>query len=199
MKIVFATKNKGKLKEMKDILKELNLELVDMEEAGVNDDIEEDGYTFEENAFKKARVVFEKTKLPVIADDSGLCINTLSGEPGVKTARWAGENATGEDLIIYTIQKLEGKKDRSAYFKTAAVFIDKAGKSKTFTGKIEGAIPEKPSGKLNPKLPYDVIFIPEGVNKTFAEISKGEKNKMSHRGQAFEKIKKYLKRLNKEI
>lgn len=194
MKTIFATTNKGKLKEMKEILTEVNLEIIDIEQAGIESDIEEDGETFRQNALKKARVVYEQTKLPAIADDSGLCINSLEGAPGIKTARWAGENASGIDLVNYTLEKMKNIKERSAFFKTVAVFIDENGVERTFTGEIHGKIAETPKGKLNPKLPYDVIFIPEEKNKTFAQVSSEEKNGVSHRGKAFKNLKEFLKK-----
>jgi len=192
MRIVFATQNKGKLIEMRKILS--GFEVLGMEDIGIFDDIIEDGKTFEENALKKARFVAERIKDYVIADDSGICIQALGGAPGVYSARWAGEGASGEEIVNHTLKKMEGIQEgkRKAWFETAAVLITPEGEEKVFVGKVDGAIPLTPSGKALPKLPYDVIFIPDGHDKTFAEISEEEKNAMSHRGKAFRELKKYL-------
>jgi XTP/dITP diphosphohydrolase len=195
MKIIFATKNKGKLIEMKKILK--GFDIVSMEEAGVKDEIREDKKTFRENALKKAKFVARRTKSWTIADDSGLCIKALNGAPGVKSARWAGKNASGDDLIKKTLQKMEGISGlkRQAYFESAAALVSPNGKSWVFSGRTYGQITIIPKGKALPELPYDVIFIPQGKNKTFAQMSQKEKNTLSHRGLAFKKLKEFLNKL----
>lgn len=197
MRIIFATQNKGKLIEMKKILSDF--EVVGMEDIGINEDVLEDGKTFEENAFKKARFVSERVNEYVIADDSGICIKSLDGAPGVYSARWAGEGASSDDIVRHTLKKLESfpEGERGAWIETAAVLVMPDGKEKSFVGKIEGYVPFAPSGKALPKLPYDVIFVPKGYTKTFAEISEEEKNSISHRGRAFRELKNYLLDINK--
>lgn len=198
MKIIFATHNQGKVKEMRKILADLNmdLEVVTLDEAGIKDEIEEDGKTMEENALKKAREISQKTGEWAIGEDTGLCIEALDGKPGVKTARWGDEDGINhEHLYEYCIEQMidvpAGK--RSAYFETALALVSPQGKEWVFSGKAEGSIAEHPKGEPRQGLPYDMVFIPEGYETTFAEMSDEEKNALSHRGKAFEEFKKFLK------
>jgi XTP/dITP diphosphohydrolase len=197
-KIVFATHNEGKIKEMKKILSGLKVKILSSDEAGVTEEIKEDKDTFVENAIKKAVQTAKKSGEWAVADDSGICIKFLNGAPGIKTARWAGKNATGQDLINKTLKELNGVaiKKRSAYFESAAAIASPDGKSWSFTGRVYGLVAEKPAGIMPPKLPYDVIFIPKGFNITFAQMGEKTKNSLSHRGLAFEKLKKFIKTYN---
>ncbi|MDG1950175.1 MAG: RdgB/HAM1 family non-canonical purine NTP pyrophosphatase [bacterium] len=194
-KLIFATGNPGKLKEMKQILAELEIEVLSAADAGFTQEVVEDGMTFEENALKKARVVAEATGEWTIADDSGITINALAGRPGVYTARWAGPEANDQDLVSYTLEQLEDipKGRRAASFHTVAALVGPNGEEHTFEGIIDGTIPLTPKGKMRPKLPYDVIFIPEEEMRTFAQMSDEEKNSLSHRGRAFAKLNAFLK------
>ena len=195
MRIIFATHNQGKVKEMQAILAGLNMKIVSAEEAGIFEDVIEDGETFEENAFKKANFIMKKSGEWAVADDSGLCIKALDGAPGIFTTRWAGENASGDELVNFTLEKMKNvpAENRNAYFESAIVLVSPEGKRWTFSGAIEGKITETPKGIAHPKLPYDVIFIPEGYRKTFAEMKNEEKNSISHRGLAFSKLKEFIK------
>ncbi len=195
MKLIFATNNFGKLKEIKTILEGLNI--LSVKEVGVTLNIVEDGTTFEENALKKARFVAEKSKEWTIADDSGLCIKALGNAPGVFSARWSGEDASDEELIRYTLGKIKDipEEKREAWFETAVALATPDGKHWVFKGKIEGRIARVPRGKPRPKLPYDIIFIPKGYNRTLAEMSDEEKNSLSHRGLALEQLKEFLVKL----
>ena len=195
MRIIFATHNQGKVKEMQAILAGLNMKIVSAEEAGIFEDVIEDGETFEENAFKKANFIMKKSGEWAVADDSGLCIKALDGAPGIFTTRWAGENASGDELVNFTLEKMKNvpAENRNAYFESAIVLVSLEGKRWTFSGAIEGKITETPKGIAHPKLPYDVIFIPEGYRKTFAEMKNEEKNSISHRGLAFSKLKEFIK------
>lgn len=188
MKIVFATQNKGKVKEMKALLD--SFDVVSAGEVGIFEDVVEDGKTFSENAMKKARFVAKESGQWSVADDSGLCIDALDGQPGIFSARWAGEN----DLVEFTLDKMknvpEGK--RGAYFESSVALVSPKGKECLFSGKVPGRISQKPKGVLRPKLPYDLIFIPEGYEQTFSEMTDEEKNKLSHRGKAFAKLKDFL-------
>ena len=192
MRIIFATQNPGKLVEMKKML--AGFDVLSAAEAGVLEDVEEDGETFSANALKKARFVAAKTGEWAVADDSGLCIDALRGEPGVYTARWAH----GRDLVEYTLECmkniLEGR--RGAHFESAVAIVSPAGLEKIFTGVIRGELALAPRGQALPKLPYDVIFIPEGYKKTFAEMSEDEKNSLSHRGRAFRLMRAYLQKIS---
>ncbi|PIS42741.1 MAG: non-canonical purine NTP pyrophosphatase, RdgB/HAM1 family [Candidatus Kerfeldbacteria bacterium CG08_land_8_20_14_0_20_40_16] len=194
MKLIFASHNPGKVKEIKELLRELDLEVLSANEAGITEDIVEDGKTLEENALKKSRLVAEKSGEWAMADDTGLFIKALDNAPGVHSHRWAGENTSDRDLIDYTLGKLKGipKEERKAYFKTVVVLYTPEGRNWIFSGKVKGQIAEEPTGKPRSKLPYDLIFIPKGEKRTFAEMSDKEKNSISHRGVAFKKLKEFL-------
>lgn len=194
MKIIFATQNQGKLVEMKKML--AGFDVLGAAEAGVLEDVEEDGETFAANALKKARFVATKTGEWAVADDSGLCINALAGEPGIYTARWAG----GRDLVEYTLERTKNIPEghRGARFESAVAIVSPTGEEKIFSGVVQGDLSLFPRGAALPKLPYDVIFMPKGHKKTFAEMSEDEKNSLSHRGQAFRLMRAYLENaLNK--
>jgi XTP/dITP diphosphohydrolase len=192
MDIVFATHNQGKLKEAKALLRQHKV--IGAEEAGVFEDVVEDGKTMLENAFKKARFVHEKTGAWSVADDSGICIEALDGEPGIYSARWAGESATGEEIIAYTLEKMKdipaGK--RQAYFEATIAVISPEGEEQSFVGRIDGQVAESPKGVMRKSLPYDMIFIPTGDTRTFAQMSDDEKNSLSHRARALQQLKVFF-------
>ncbi|MBD3247696.1 RdgB/HAM1 family non-canonical purine NTP pyrophosphatase [Candidatus Falkowbacteria bacterium] len=196
MKLIFATHNPGKLVEMKNILSGLPFDVLSADEAGVFEDVEEDGKTFVDNAFKKARFVADKTGEWAIADDSGIMIDALSGRPGVFSARWAGENAGDDGIVAYTLEQMKDvpSDKRTAYFVSAAVLCGPKGERFDFEGKIKGKVLREPRGKMRPKLPYDVIFEIESLGKTFAELTDAEKNAISHRGKAFKRVREFLER-----
>jgi len=188
MKIIFATHNKGKLIEMKRILHDF--EVIGAEEAGVFEDVVEDGATFTENALKKARFVVSQTGEAAVADDSGVCIKALDGEPGIFSARWAGDS----DKAQFALDKLADVPDgqRQAWFETAAALVFPDGREFVFDGKMHGDITMEKRGESLPNLPYDSIFIPEGHTLTCAEMGNEEKNNLSHRGQAFRELREFL-------
>ncbi|KKT25137.1 MAG: Non-canonical purine NTP pyrophosphatase [Parcubacteria group bacterium GW2011_GWA2_43_9b] len=189
-RLIFATHNTGKVKEMRSILSGLGVEVLSAEEAGIFEDVIEDGKTFEENALKKAKFIADKTGEWAVADDSGLCIEALDGAPGIHSARWAG----GFDLVEYTLAKMKDILDikRSAYFKSVAALYASDGRHWFFRGVIRGRISLEASGVNRPKLPYDLIFIPDGYDRTFAGMSDIEKNSLSHRGLAFSQLKNFI-------
>ena len=191
MKLIFATHNSGKLEEMRALLEGLDVEVMSAEEAGVLEDVEEDGETFRANAWKKAKFVAEQTGEWAVGEDTGLCIEALGGQPGVYTARWSG----GAGHVPFTLEKMSGvpEGDREAYFETALVLMSPKGESHTFVGRCDGSIPLEPRGEAHPKLPYDVIFQPKGFDQIFAQMPKEQKNAISHRGQAFQKLKEFLR------
>ncbi len=194
MKIVLATRNPGKLVEIKKMLSGLKLEIVSLEEAGILEDVLEDQNTFAGNALKKAHFAMRKTGLAAVADDSGLCIAALAGAPGVLSARWAGENASGKDMVAHALLQIkdvpEGK--RQAYFESAVAYVLPGGEEKIFTGRVDGKIALAGRGTALPKLPYDLIFIPDGQDLTFAEMDESKKNQISHRGRAFKEFREFL-------
>ena len=194
-KIVFATGNEGKMREPRLILADLGMEILSMKEAGANPDIVEDGKTFGENAEIKARAVWEQTGGIVLADDSGLVIDWLNGEPGVYSARYMGEDTSYEIKNQALIDRLAGVEgaDRSARFvcNIAAVLPD--GQVVHTEETMEGRIAEKPAGHEG--FGYDpILYLPE-FGKTSAEITIEEKNRISHRGKALEAMKVKLKEL----
>ena len=193
-RIIFATHNPGKLLEMQEFIADLNIDVVGAKDAGVFEDVVEDGKTFEANAEKKARFVVEKTGEWAFADDSGLTIDALDDKPGVHTARWAGEGVSGDDLVSHTLEQMKSVPfgNRQASFHTYLVLIGPNNEKHVFNGEIRGIIQTKPSGIARPKLPYDVIFKPDGFDENFAEMSHEQKNAISHRGIAFQKLKELL-------
>ena len=194
-KIVFATGNEGKMREVRMILDELGMEILSMKEAGANPEIKENGRTFGENAEIKARAVWECTGGIVLADDSGLVIDYLNGEPGIYSARYMGEDTSYEiknQNLIDRVRDAKGQ-ERSARFvcNIAAVLPD--GRVFHSEETMEGLIAEKPAGSEG--FGYDpILYLPE-FGKTSAELTLEEKNRISHRGKALEAMKKQLKRL----
>lgn len=192
-KVIFASKNKGKIAEVKKILSELNFELISLLDFKEDLEIEETGNTFEANAKIKATASFEKFKLPSIGDDSGLAVEQLNGAPGIYSARYAGKNATDEQNNKKLILELEKYPEpHKAKFVCTAIFFD----GKNFIkaeGELKGRIIKIPRGENG--FGYDPHFIPDGFTKTTAEISIEEKNKISHRAKAFNKLKEVLKEI----
>ena len=191
-RIIFATSNAGKMKEIREILKDLDAEIVSLKEAGIEADIIEDGQTFEENALIKARTIQKLTGCTVLADDSGLEVDALNKEPGIYSARYMGED-TSYDIknanIIERLGDAEGEK-RSARFVCviAAVFAD--GTEATCRGTIEGRIAHEPAGENG--FGYDPIFYVPEYNRTTAQLGADEKNAISHRGKALRAMKEVI-------
>lgn len=191
MKIILASNNKNKLREMKEILSPLGYEVLSQSEAGVNLDVEENGATFEENALLKARAVHELCKEAVLADDSGLEVDALGGKPGVYSHRYAGENATDADRCEKLLSELKDVPDekRTARFVCAIQYINADGEVKTVRGECEGRIGYEQRGENG--FGYDPVFMTG--EKSFAELSAEEKNKISHRANALKKLRELLK------
>lgn len=196
MKVIAATKNKGKIREMEEIMSGLGIELVSQQETGIDVDVEETGDTFEKNALIKARAVAMIADSPVLADDSGICVDALGGAPGVYSARYAGDNATDADKINKMLREIGDSKDRSAKFVTAVAFIFPDGREVTAEGEVKGYITEKPAGTGG--FGYDPIFFSEELEKTFAEATEEEKNSVSHRGRALRNLYEKLKNMEVE-
>lgn len=190
LKILLATKNKHKVREISDILKDKAIVVSAFDDLNISDDIEEIGKTFEENASIKALYISKLTDDYVIADDSGLEVFALGGRPGVFSSRFAGESATDEENNKKLLQYLENVEDRRARY-VCSIALAKNGKiEKVFTGELAGEIGYNPKGDNG--FGYDPIFVLEN-GKTAAEISPEEKNRISHRAKALEKMEEYFR------
>ena len=193
-KIVFATSNEGKMREIREILKDLNVEVLSLKEAGVHVDIVEDGDTFEANALIKAKAVWEQTGGIVLADDSGLEIDYLNGEPGVYSARYMGENTSYEIKNWNLIHRLDGvpEEKRTARFVAVIAGVHPDGRAVTTRGTMEGFIAYEPAGAGG--FGYDPILMLKEYGMTSAEITMEQKNEISHRGKGLRAMKEVLKK-----
>ena len=181
MKIIAATKNKNKLREFGEILK--GFEIISQEDAGVDIDVEETGTTFEENSMLKAKAIFEATGTAAIADDSGLCVDALDGQPGVYSARYGGEGYDDAGRVQLLLKNMKDVPDenRAARFVCAITLVDGNGVI-TARGECEGKINYEPKGENG--FGYDPVFFVEQFGKTMAQITPEQKNEISHRGKA---------------
>lgn len=189
MKLVFATNNPNKLAEVQKMLPEY-IELLSLKDIGCFDDIEETATTLEGNAQIKANHITEKFGFNCFADDTGLEVNALNGEPGVYSARYAGEPANAENNMLKLLTNLGDASDRNAHFRTS-ICLNLDGKQFLFDGICKGEILTEKHGEKG--FGYDPIFQPEGYQQSFAEMSSEEKNKISHRGLAVQKLVAFLK------
>jgi XTP/dITP diphosphohydrolase len=189
--IVLATRNKFKIEEIKTILKDLNLEILTLDDFPDVPALKEDGSTFRENALRKARTVHKLTKLPALADDSGLEVFYLNGRPGVLSARYAGAGATDKLNNDKLLKEMRGvpPRRRKAQFH-ALIALAGEGYEETTEGICEGNLGQSPRGTNG--FGYDPLFIPPGGDRTYAELTSEEKNKISHRAKALEKMKGVL-------
>ena len=188
-KLVFATNNAHKLEEVRAVL-ENKIEIISLNELGCYDDIPETAVTLEGNALIKAEYVFNKFGMACIADDTGLEVEALNGEPGVYSARYGGEPHNAQKNIQKLLTNLKGVENRKARFRTVIVLKD-AERELYFEGTIHGHISETPSGAAG--FGYDPVFVPDGYNKSFAELGPELKNKISHRALAVESLIRFLK------
>ena len=188
-RLVLATGNEGKKKEIKHLLRHLDLDILSLKDFDEIPPIDEDQPTLEGNAEKKARVIYELLGIPTLADDTGLEVDALEGRPGVYSARYAGEDGNAVANRALLLNELAGQQNRSARFRTVLAFL-KEGDMYRFDGICEGeiTIEEHGSGGFG----YDPVFLPEGHSLTFAEMSISEKNEISHRGRALQKFVQFL-------
>jgi len=188
MKLVFATNNRHKLRELQEILGD-NFELLSLGDIGCNEEIPEDQPTLEGNSRQKAFYVYDKFGLPCFADDTGLEIEALDGKPGVFSARYAGNDKDSNANMDKVLNQLVKINNRKARFRTVITLITN-GEEKLFEGVVEGKIAREKRGYGG--FGYDPLFVPDGYDKTFAEMNPDEKNRISHRGRAVEKLVHYL-------
>lgn len=191
MKLVFATHNIHKLREIRNLLGE-NIQLLSLDDIGCREELPEHHLTLEDNASGKAWFIYTRYGMDVFADDTGLEIDALNGEPGVFSARYAGVSKNPENNIDEVLSKMQGVKNRNARFRTVISLIH-GGSEIIFEGTVAGTILESRQGTSG--FGYDPVFLPDGFEKSFAEMSLGEKNIISHRAIAFKKLVKYLNAL----
>jgi len=191
MKIVFATNNPNKLKEIQALMP-TGIEILSLKEIGCTEDIPETGDKLEANAFQKAHYLKEHYGYDCFADDTGLEVDALEGAPGVYSARYAGPERSAEANMAKILSELKGNNNRKAQFRTAIALILN-GEEHLFEGKVEGHISEAKQGKEG--FGYDPIFIPENETRSFAQMSMEEKGAISHRGRAVRKLIEHLGRL----
>lgn len=189
-KILLATANRNKILEINSILKDIpDLRILSIHDFGIKPLISEDKNTLDENSYKKALDIYNIFRIPAVSDDTGLFVDALNGEPGVHSARYAGKSASYSDncnKLLLNLREIPPE-SRTARFETVICFYPD---NKLFRGICKGKIINEPRGKNG--FGYDPIFIPEGYEKTFAELSDSEKNKISHRSKALQELKKYL-------
>lgn len=188
--LVFATGNQHKLEEVQGLLGK-DFALSCLKDVGITEDIPETAMTLHENALQKARYVYNKCKVACFADDTGLQIDALGGEPGVFSARYAGEQKDSVANMNLVLANMQGASNRNARFVTYIAYIDEAGNEYLFEGKVEGTIIETPTGTKG--FGYDPIFVPEGYTETFASLPLSVKNSISHRGRAMQKFLEFLR------
>ena len=192
MKLILASNNANKLKEFRSLVADLDIELLSQKEAGCDFEVEETGTTFEENAYLKASAVTEATGIAAVADDSGLCVDALGGEPGIYSAG-LGHAASDEERYRYLLQKMEGVEDRSARFVCCICCTFPDGSVIRSRGECEGEILLAPKGQNG--FGYDPVFHPLCLDKSMAELNPEEKNAISHRGKALRAFIEELRKL----
>jgi len=195
MKFLIATHNQGKVREYRQLLSDLPVEITYLDELGITEEVEETGQTFRENALQKARAYARLSGLPTWADDSGLEVDALNGEPGVRSARYAGPNASDEDRYRLLLRKLAGvpAPARTARFRCVVAVVWPDGRGFTTEGRCEGVIAEAPRGENG--FGYDPIFVLPDQGRSMAELAPEEKNRISHRGRAARLAKEKLRKL----
>ena len=194
-RILIATRNRGKVKEIQDMVSELSVRFLSLDDVAHAPDVEEDGTTFEENALKKARVMAGIFGIPTLADDSGLCVDALGGRPGVLSARYGGEDASDEEKCLRIIAEMADVPDgrRTARFECVLAVVTPDREEQVFTGTCAGLITHKLRGTSG--FGYDPIFLFEDAGCTFAQMSRDAKNRVSHRGKALRAFSTYLRTL----
>jgi XTP/dITP diphosphohydrolase len=186
--LVLATRNAGKTREIRGILRDFPVEIKNLDDFGLIPQVEENGTTFDKNAYKKAAFTAKVLGLPTLADDSGLEVDALGGAPGVHSARYAGPNATDAENNEKLSREMKGKTNRAANFVCVISISVPSGAALTYEGRCEGIIADEPSGDSG--FGYDPLFYYPPLNKTFAQLSAEGKNRVSHRGNALAQLKK---------
>ncbi len=191
--LVIATRNPGKTSEIRDLLKDFPVEIKNLDDFGPIPEVEEDGDTFDDNAYKKASFAAEVLGIPALADDSGLVVEALDGAPGVYSARYAGENATDEQRCSKLLNELKTETNRKAAFECVISIAVPGGPALTYEGRCEGVIAEQPAGENG--FGYDPVFYYPPLKKTFAQLTREEKSRVSHRGRALGEIREEFEKV----
>jgi len=190
MTLVLATSNPGKTAEIRDMLTGFPITIKNLEDFGPIPAVEEDGDTFDDNAYKKASFVSKVLGLPALADDSGLVVEALGGAPGVYSARYAGQNATDDQRCTKLLNEMKGKTNRKAAFECVISIAVPPGPALTYEARCEGLIAEEPAGENG--FGYDPIFYYPPLQKTFAQLTREEKGRVSHRGKALQELREEI-------
>ncbi len=200
MQVILSTRNPSKVEQAKAVFHDSSVSIISLDEAGIKGQATEDGTTLEENATKKAMFVHNQHKSGIwaIADDTGIFIDALGGKPGVHTADWNGGNKETIKMTEWILEQLKNVFDRSATFKTAVVIISPQGAQYLFVGEVRGKILTVTREKTQPKMPYASIFVPDGSEKTWGEMTVEEENAISHRGKAFRQARNFLEQLSEQ-
>lgn len=185
--LVIATRNKGKTSEIKAFLKDFPVEIRNLDDFGPIPEVEEDGESFDENAYKKASFTARILGYAALADDSGLTVEALDGAPGIHSARYAGKSATDEQRCAKILEEMQGKLNRKAAFECVISIAVPTGEALTYEARCEGLISDKPLGSNG--FGYDPIFYYPPLKKSFAELTQEEKNQVSHRGKALKEVR----------
>jgi XTP/dITP diphosphohydrolase len=187
MTLVIATRNPGKTAEIRDMLADFPINVKNLEDFGPIPPVEEDGDTFDDNAYKKASFVSKVLGLPALADDSGLVVEALGGAPGVYSARYAGDNATDEQRYTRLLVEMKGQTNRKAAFECVISIAVPPGPALTYEARCQGLIAEKPAGTNG--FGYDPVFYYPPLKKTFGQLTREEKSRISHRGKALRELR----------
>jgi XTP/dITP diphosphohydrolase len=185
--LVIATRNPGKTTEIRDLLQGFPMEIRDLSDFGPIPEVEEDGQTFDENAYKKSSFTARVLGCPALADDSGLAVAALNGAPGVVSARYGGEGLSDADRCRKLLAEMKGRSDRRAAFECVISLAVPSGPALTYEGRCEGLLAEAPAGANG--FGYDPVFFCPDANRTFAQLTREEKNRISHRGRALQELR----------
>lgn len=198
MEVILSTRNPTKAQQIQEIFNGSSITILTLAEAGIEGEAVENGISLKENALKKARYAHQhlEPKMWVMADDTGLFIDALNGEPGIRSARWAGESATTEEITQFTLTALSGVNNRSAMFETVVALISPDGKERFFTGSIRGTMLKASRVPPQTKMPYSGLFIPNGSDQVWAQMTVEYENSISHRGIAFRAVRDFLNQLS---
>ena len=197
MEIILSTRNPSKAEQIKAVFAGSTFVTLTLEDAHIEGEVIEDGLTLQENSLKKARYAHEHAPAGMwtMADDTGIFIDALMGEPGIQAAYWGGATLSAEERMRFVIKQMEGIEDRSATFRTCVALVSPDGSEHFFIGEAHGKILETPRVDPQLKMPYSPIFVPDGQVKSWAEMDVDYENKISHRGKAFAQVRTFLETL----